>query len=91
MNAQKKFELGRLLITPGIKDCLQHDEVMDAVNRHSRGDWGDLAAEDAQKNEWAIREKERIFSVYHSRGRQKFWIITEADRSSTTVLLPEEY
>lgn len=64
---------------------------MQALNRHQYGDWGDCDQEDAQANDEAIAEGARIFSVYHDKNHRKFWIITEADRSMTTVLLPEEY
>lgn len=91
MNAQNKFGLGRIFVTPGVKQSLQSSEVRNAVIRHSHGDWGDLCLEDAQANERAMLGGERVFSVYHSSGGQKFWVITEADRTTTTVLLPEEY
>ena len=55
------------------------------------GDWGDCAPEDAAENEFALGKYLRLFSVYHSATGEKFWVITEADRSVTTVLLPEEY
>lgn len=87
----RKFPLGGLTITPGAMEELELDEVLDAVCRHARGDWGDVCEEDQQSNEEALAEELRLFSAYHSRRDQKFWIITEADRSTTTVLLPSEY
>tara|TARA_Y100000296_G_scaffold72494_1_gene88942 strand:- start:84 stop:296 length:213 start_codon:yes stop_codon:yes gene_type:complete len=60
------------------------------LDRHRSGDWGDVDAEDGQANDAALKDGSRIFSVYHQHG-QKVWVITEADRSSTCVLLPEEY
>ena len=59
--------------------------------RHRRGDWGDLKDEDKEENEASLREGFRILSAYVSETGIRFWIITEADRSSTCVLLPEEY
>ena len=88
---QRTFALGRLVSTPGARDAISTDEMQAAVLRHARGDWGDVGQEDWEENEVALREGFRLFSVYHTEGGAKFWIITEADRSSTTVLLPEEY
>jgi len=59
--------------------------------RHSRGDWGDLDAEDAKENELSVREGFRILSNYALRTGERIWVITEADRSATTFLLPSEY
>jgi hypothetical protein len=59
--------------------------------RHARGDWGDLSSEDKLANKRALEEGTRLLSAYHLKTGQKIWIITEWDRSATTVLLPEEY
>jgi hypothetical protein len=64
---------------------------MEFVARHVRGDWGDCDDHDRQANEDALRNGERLFSVYRTVKGEKLWVITEADRSSTCVLLPEEY
>lgn len=85
-----KFPFGRLLITPGALDALSTEAVNKALSRHALGDWGDLCAEDIRANERALEVGSRLFSAYHD-GDTKFWIITEADRSATTVLLPSEY
>ncbi|WP_417850272.1 hypothetical protein [Thalassoglobus sp.] len=61
------------------------------MQRHLSGDWGDCEPEDAIANDRAVSEGTRLFSVYHSSSGTKFWIITEADRSATTVLLPDDY
>jgi hypothetical protein len=87
----RKFPLGGLYVTPGVLAELDLDEVNDALCRHMKGDWGDVCEEDRQENEFALGKYLRLFSVYHSQAGQKFWVITEADRSATTVLLPEEY
>jgi hypothetical protein len=63
---------------------------MDLVQRHASGDWGDLDTHDRLENEIAVREGFRILSAYELEGI-RFWVITEADRSTTTILLPEEY
>jgi hypothetical protein len=85
------FSLGRLLATPGILESVSADELGAALGRHAVGDWGEVDASDSQANNRALIEGTRILSVYRSSAGIKFWIITEADRSATTVLLPEEY
>jgi hypothetical protein len=89
MNA--KFELGRILLTPPAQRLLHPQDTLLALGRHARGDWGDVCPQDAAENELSLREGFRLFSVYHDSRGVKFWIITEADRSATTVLLPEDY
>lgn len=84
------FNLGQLLITPGAKAEIPTYDVLEALKRHQRGDWGDLDAEDKATNDYALEHGERLFSAYTS-GDTRFWIITECDRSATTILLPEEY
>lgn len=86
-----KFSLGRLVATPGVLSALTPAEIQTALSRHVSGDWGELDDHDRQENEFSLREGFRILSAYLSKADIKFWIITEADRSSTTVLLPEEY
>ncbi len=83
-----RFPLGRLMATPGVLG-LGLDLLL-LVKRHVRGDWGDLSDEDRAANERALVDGERILSAYVL-PQGKVWIITEADRSATTVLLPEEY
>jgi hypothetical protein len=86
-----KFKTGNIYATPGVNQHIPSVEVLSALARHSRGDWGTVGEEDRQENELSLVEGYRIFSVYEATDGTKFWIITEADRSSTTVLLPEEY
>ena len=86
-----KFEAGQLGITPGAQDLIPTKEVEVALNRHVAGDWGDICEEDRAQNEWALKNEARLMSVYDSHTGERFWIITEADRSSTTILLPSEY
>jgi len=62
-----------------------------ALQRHARCDWGDCCEEDLAENEFALDKYLRLFSVYHDRNGTKFWIITEANREVTTLLLPEDY
>ena len=86
-----KFNLGHLVATPNAMNALPPDEMLVAVGRHVRGDWGELDLEDHGANERALLHGGRLFSQYHSTAQVKFWIITECDRSATTVLLPEDY
>jgi hypothetical protein len=86
-----KFALGRLMITPTARTTLAHEDVLAALSRHVRGDWGDCSPDDWAANEAALRKGARLFSVYHTASRTKFWLITEADRAYTTVLLPGDY
>lgn len=91
MFQNQRFALGRLRITSGAKEALEDSEVFNALQRHASGDWGDVSEHDRNENEFSVAQGYRIFSVYHSKAGQKFWIITEAERLYTTVLLPEEY
>ncbi len=88
-----KFPLGRTVATPGALDALKEAGESPAyyLDRHITGDWGDVPPEDAQENELSLKEGFRILSAYTLSTGVKIWVITEADRSSTTILLPEEY
>lgn len=86
-----KFRLGQTVITPGALQALSHQDVLVALTRHASADWGDVCEEDRQSNEQALQQGARLLSACHSTCGVKFWIITEWDRSVTTVLLPEEY
>lgn len=88
---KRAFELGRLSITSGALETLHPVDVVIALRRHAACDWGDCCPEDAEENNFSVDKRLRILSVYHDRRNIKFWIITEADRSSTTVLLPDDY
>lgn len=78
-------------MTPGVQSSVPPSEMMRALRRHARSDWGELEQEDLEANDRAVKEGGRLLSAYRSKAGTKFWIITEADRSATTVLLPEEY
>jgi hypothetical protein len=86
-----KFEFGQLYATPNALNQIPNDEIQTALTRHSRGDWGDVCEEDSAANDQALVKERRLLSAYNTPGGVKFWIITEADRSVTTVLLPEDY
>ncbi len=89
-----RFSLGRLLATPGALRLLDASGVdpLAFLSRHVAGDWGDVPPEDAAENELSVREGYRVISSYPvGEAGAKVWIITEADRSSTCILLPEDY
>lgn len=86
-----KFRLGCTVITSNALTKLSTTDVQGALRRHHVGDWGDLDDHDREANERALHDGERLLSAYRSERGEKFWIITEADRSATTVLLPEDY
>ena len=90
------FSLGRVVATPGALEALEETstDYLTLLSRHVSGDWGEVPPEDARENEFSIREGFRILSSYtlgDSGAGAKVWIITEADRSSTCLLLPSEY
>ena len=86
-----KFRIGHIVSTPNALEHLTQGDISCAIRRHQAGDWGDVDEHDRQANERALEARTRLWSVYHSAIGVKFWIITEANRSKTTVLLPEDY
>ena len=86
------FPLGRIVATPGALDALEAANVAPAalLARHQAGDWGTVPPEDASENELSLARGFRIVSSYPV-GDGRVWVITEADRSATTLLLPAEY
>lgn len=85
------FDAGKFFATPGAIQDIPPAEMADAMYRHLRGDWGNVGIVDWKANETALEDGSRLFSVYRTKAGTKFWIITESDRSATTVLLPSEY
>jgi hypothetical protein len=85
-----KFPLGQIVITSNAMQTLNCDEVNEGIRRHSIGDWGTICPEDKAMNDEGLQTGDRLMSAYGS-GDRIFWIITEADRSVTTILLPEDY
>lgn len=90
------FSLGRVVATPGALELLSEagEDPNDLLDRHRSGDWGELDARDRRENELSLKNGFRILSSYpvgRETGKEKVWIITEADRSVTTILLPEDY
>lgn len=84
------FPLGRVVITANAHNRLREDAVQASLARHANGDWGNVCEDDRSENELSLEQGFRLLSVYEDRS-QIFWIITEADRSVTTILMPEDY
>ena len=96
VTSRVKFSMGRLITTCGVADKMEQDGgfrafVSKSLGRHAEGDWGDVCANDKAANNKALKINERVLSAYEIPGLPKIWIITERDRSVTTVLFPEEY
>src|SRR4029453_12757000 len=92
-NRRPRFPLGDIVATPGALDALreaQH-EPLELLRRHQTGDWGNLDEEDKAENEFSLTHDLRLLSAYTLPTQAKIWVITEADRSVTTLLLPSEY
>jgi hypothetical protein len=87
---KSRFPLGQTVVTAHALDILRPDEIALGLARHVRGDWGDLCPQDMLANENALTQGGRLFSAY-GQGSSRFWIITEWDRSVTTILLPQDY
>ncbi len=90
------FQTGEIVATRGVYDLGYQDTafarfVQKSLNRHVKGDWGNLPEEDREENELSLKEGFRLLSAYEDEGLPKIWIITEADRSVTTILFPDEY
>src|SRR4051794_19532802 len=93
MNMKRaKFALGQIVATPGAMELMKTSNIdgLALLQRHVTGDWGDLDDADKQKNELSVEKGFRILSAY-GKGKRKLWIITEGDRSVTTLLRPDEY
>ena len=82
---------GCLAATPGVLEDIPLSELLAALERHMRRDWGDVCEADWKANDRALENGGRLLSAYKSKSGMKFWIITEADRSHTTILMPSEY
>ena len=90
---QPLFSLGQLVATPGALAALEKagQGPLDFLSRHVHGDWGDLCEEDRRENQFSLERGFRLLSSYRTLADAKLYVITEADRSATTILLPEEY
>lgn len=88
---RERFALGRIVATANAVATLDSGSIRGAIARHARGDWGECDSHDRAENERCLREGGRLLSVFRDRAGTRFYVITESDRSSTTVLLPEDY
>ncbi len=91
-----RFPLGQTVMTRGVNDLVAENAafaklITESLVRYATGDWGDLSAEDKAENDRSLKDGERLLSAYENEGLPKIWIITESDRSATTVLFPDEY
>lgn len=94
--ASIRVPLGQLVMTRGVNDRVAESSqfakfVTESLGRYAKGDWGDLCQEDKKENDLSLKKGFRLLSAYERNGLPKIWIITEADRSATTVLFPDEY
>ena len=93
----RKFELGRVVMTRGVADEMEEDDAFqefcnEALKRYVKGDWGDLSKKDKMANDKAVEIGERLLAAYiYPKTQEKIWIITEWNRSATTLLFPHEY
>ena len=89
----RRFSLGQLFITQGASEALEESgqSAQEFINRHSRLERGELCEEDHKENLFSLNKALRIFSAFKTANGVKIWIVTEADRSATTALLPSEY
>jgi hypothetical protein len=87
------FDLGKIVATPGALAALERalQQPQDFLDRHVAGDWGEVPQEDNVENELSLLNGYRLLSAYRTKMGERLWILTEADRSLTTILLPEEY
>jgi hypothetical protein len=87
---KSKFPLGQTLATVGVLRILSAEEIQNALIKHSRGEWGDCDPNHRAKNELALRDHMRLISVYHSTRGERFCVVTDSERLSTTILLQDE-
>lgn len=85
-----KFELGTIVVTEGVQNRISEADQMLALNRHAYCDWGDVPEDDRTANENGLIYGERLFSIFRNPAGTVFWVITEAERTATTLLLPGE-
>jgi hypothetical protein len=89
--SEPRVPLGQIVATPAALAVLSQSEIVSALRRHAAGDWGEVDDHDRTANDDALQSGERLLSVYGSASETTFWVLTEADRSATTVLLPDDY
>jgi hypothetical protein len=91
VQGKPRFSLGAVVQTQGVVYEFTPEEILSSLVRHANGDWGDLDEEDKQENELALEQNERLLSAYKFEDGSTMYVITEWDRSATTVQLPDEY
>jgi hypothetical protein len=91
VTANTRVPLGRTVVTANASNILSDTDIEEALARHKAGDWGEVCESDWKTNDDAIKQGFRVLSAYTSTADDKFWVITEADRSCTTVLMPDDY
>lgn len=89
--AERLFGLGTVVVTEAAVQTLSEVMISTALSRHAACDWGEVCAEDRRTNDYALAHGHRLFSLYRDERGTRFYVITEADRSVTTVLLPQDY
>ena len=85
-----KFKLGRITVTPNVLTSITQEEILVGIQRHQAADWGEVTSESRMANDHALKVGTRIRSVYRSARGIPFWILTEANRSKSTILLPQD-
>lgn len=85
------FALGQTVITKAARESLYPDDILMGLRRHAARDWGEVDSQDWTENDCSLQNGLRLISAYRDRAGNKFWVVTEADRRATTVLLPEDY
>jgi hypothetical protein len=93
ITTKTRFSLGQIVATPGAIEALEQSGQIpnDFLDRHAQGDWGEVCEADWQENDFSLQEGYRLLSSYTTAAGEKLWVITECDRSVTTLLLPSEY
>jgi hypothetical protein len=91
MLVQSTFPFGRLVATQNALNHVSMDDIETALNRYGARDWGELCEADRKEDDFAVENDGRILAVYTTSHGTRFWLITEWDRSATTILLPEDY
>ena len=88
---EQLFELGQIVATKNVLSVVPAEDILKGLMRHAVGDWGELCDEDRESNERGLEQGARLLSAYLDRFGNRYWVITEWDRSLTTILLPEDY
>ena len=85
------FRLGRIVATANAMNRITNADILLGIQRHQAGDWGDVSAEEREASDGALVKGTKVRSVYHAANGTKFWVITQAGHTVTTILLPQDY